>query len=211
MLPEEDFVAISALQHYCFCPRQCALIYVEGLWRENALTVAGSLLHERVDQQRRESRPGIKQLTALRLVSHQLGVCGVADMVELHQTPQGWRAYPVEYKHGKPKEHRADEVQLCAQAIALEEMRHESIPEGALFYGTTRRRLTVRFDEMLRELTAQAARAVHALINTGTTPPPTYTPACEACSLYDLCRPKEIAEGASAKAWIHRQLAESGL
>lgn len=211
MIPEEDFVMISALQHYCFCPRQCALIHVEDLWRENALTIAGSLLHECVDQPRRESRPGIKHLTALRLVSHRLGVFGVADMVELHQTPQGWRAYPVEYKHGKPKEHRADEVQLCAQAIALEEMRHESIPEGALFYGTTRRRLTVRFDETLRELTAQAARAVRALINAGTTPPPTYTPACEACSLYDLCRPKEIAEGASAKAWIHRQLVESGL
>ncbi len=211
MIPEDDFVMISALQHYCFCPRQCALIHVEGLWRNNALTVAGSQLHDRVDQQRQESRPGIKHLTALRLISRRLGVFGVADMVELHKTPSGWQAYPVEYKHGKPKEHRADEVQLCAQAIALEEMRHETIPEGALFYGATRRRLTVHFDETLRTLTEHTARAVRALIDAGITPPPTYTPACEACSLYPLCRPKEVTSAHSAKLWIQCQLGEAGL
>lgn len=208
---EEDLLPLSALQHYCFCPRQCALIHVEQLWQENYLTSAGRLLHERVDRRGSETRCDLKQLTALRIVSHRLGVSGIADMVELHRVGGRWAAYPVEYKHGQPKSHRADEIQLCAQAMALEEMRGEEIAEGALFYGAVRRRQTVRFDAPLRQLTAEVATAVHALVRTGVTPPPVYTKACEACSLYDLCRPREIGAKMSAKAWLRAQLQELGL
>lgn len=208
---DDELIMMSALQHYCFCPRQCALIYVENLWRENHLTTAGKLLHEHVDHCGTESRPGIKRLTALRLISRRLGVIGVADMVELHLTPQGWLAYPIEYKHGKPKPNRADEVQLCAQAMALEEMRHETIPEGALFYATPRRRTIVSFDDSLRKLTLEIAQAVHALIREARTPPPIYTNRCDACSLYDLCLPKQVNTRLSAQAWIRQQLETCGL
>ncbi len=210
MMLDDELVMMSALQHYCFCPRQCALIHVEGVWRENYLTASGRQLHERVDRRGSESRPDIKNLTALKLVSRQLGVTGVADMVELHRTESGWRAYPVEYKHGRPKAHRADEVQLCAQAICLEEMRGEHISEGALFYGSTRRRIVVRFDEELRQLTAQIASSVHDLIRSGKTPPPVFSKACEACSLYDDCRPQEMSKGISVRKWICGRLAEVG-
>ena len=138
--PNESPVMLSALQHYLFCPRQCALIHVEGVWSENYLTAAGRQLHERVDRKRAETRKDVHLATALRLVSNRLGLIGVADMVEFHRQESQlnangicvaarlpgrtgfWRPFPVEYKHGSTKAHRADEVQLCAQALCLEEM-----------------------------------------------------------------------------------------
>lgn len=206
MIDDDELVMMSALQHYCFCPRQCALIHVEESWRENYLTASGRLLHERVNRRGSESRGEIKTLTALRLVSRRLGVMGVADLVELHRVNGVWRAYPVEYKHGRSKANRADEVQLCAQAMALEEMRGEEIAEGSLFYGAVRRRQTVRFDHELRELTAATAKAVRELMRKGETPPAVYSPACEACSLNEICRPKELCGCVSAKDWLRRQM-----
>lgn len=206
MIDDDELVMMSSLQHYCFCPRQCALIHVEESWRENYLTASGRLLHERVDRRGSESRGEIKTLTALRLVSRRLGVMGVADLVELHRVNGVWRAYPVEYKHGRSKANRADEVQLCAQAMALEEMRGEEIAEGSLFYGAVRRRQTVRFDHELRELTAATAKAVRELMRKGETPLAVYSPACEACSLNEICRPKELCGRVSAKDWLRRQM-----
>lgn len=228
MIPIEPMdkpaVMLSALQHYLFCPRQCALIHVEGVWSENFLTSAGRRLHERVDRRGGETRKDVHLATALRLFSKRLGLTGVADMVEFHrqETPTNengktvaarlpgrsgfWRPFPVEYKRGAPKRHRADEVQLCAQALCLEEMLGVAIAAGALFYGETRRRTDVAFDPELRSLTEEVARNVHTLIRTGITPSPILTKGCQACSLVDVCRPGEVGGRDSACRWIANQI-----
>jgi len=143
MTDEDALIPLSALQHYLFCPRQCALIHVEQIWAEDGATAAGRLLHERVDAGGAETRPGVRTERGVALRSWALGVAGRADVVEYVGKPP--RPMPVEYKRGKPKAHRADEIQLCAQAICLEEMFGVVIPEGALFYGQTRRRQRVAF------------------------------------------------------------------
>lgn len=205
MYADDEFVMISALQHYLFCPRQCALIHVENLWDENYLTASGRLLHERVDRVGQETRGDVRLVTSLRIASRVLGISGVADMVEMPLAP-GRPPYPVEYKRGKPKSHRADEVQLCAQALCLEEMLGVAIPEGALFYGEPRRRTVVAFDDALRALTRDTAAAVHRLIRAGTIPAAEYGSQCKACSLFDLCQPQSPRR--SARQWLERNLEE---
>lgn len=222
----ESPAMLSALQHYLFCPRQCALIHIEGIWSENFLTSAGRLLHERVDRRGGETRKDIHLATALRLVSGRLGLTGIADMVEFHrqELPQDetgrivatrlpdnggfWRPFPVEYKRGVPKSRRADEVQLCAQALCLEEMLGVTIATGALFYGETRRRTDIVFDSELRSLTEDVARNVHVLIQTGVTPPPILTKGCRACSLVDVCRSGDVGGKSSVHRWISKQIDE---
>ena len=222
--PDESPVMLSALQHYLFCKRQCALIHLEKAWAENRLTASGRVLHERVDERKSETRLALRQARAVRLVSRRLGVWGVADMVEFHRAdaecaPDGtkvaarlpglsgfWRPYPVEYKRGKPKSHRADEVQLCAQAICLEEMLGVSSSAGALFYGEPRRRTDVAFDAGLRSLTEEAARGVHELIDSGETPPPSFGKWCASCSLVEDCRPMLVASRRSARAWLEKEM-----
>ena len=138
---------ISALNHLIYCERRAALVHIEHLWQENLFTSEGKVLHEKVDEGRGESRPGVRITRSLQLRSEGLGLHGVADVVELQARPDGgWQPFPVEYKRGKPKAHDADLVQLCAQAICLEEAFGVPVPEGALFYGQTRRRLDVVFD-----------------------------------------------------------------
>lgn len=223
-MSEESTVMLSALQHYLYCPRQCALIHVEGVWNENFLTASGRQLHERVDCRGGETRKDVHLATALRLTSNRLGLTGVADMVEFHrqETPCDangacvaarlpgrsgfWRPFPVEYKRGAPKSHRADEVQLCAQALCLEEMLNVSIGAGALFYGETRRRTDVVFDIELRSLTEDITARVHELIRVGETPSPILTKGCKACSLFDQCRPEDVGGIGSAQRWIKNQL-----
>ena len=225
---DESAVMLSALQHYLFCPRQCALIHVEGVWSENYLTAAGRQLHERVDRKGGETRKDVHLATALRLVSNRLGLIGIADMVEFHRQDAQfdangrcvatrlpgragvWRPFPVEYKRGTPKLHRADEVQLCAQALCLEEMLGVSIESGALFYGETRRRMHVAFDVELRLLTEGIAAKVHELIRMGETPAPVLTRGCKACSLLDQCRPENVGGRESARRWINNQLEAVG-
>lgn len=213
-----DFIMISALQHYLFCPRQCALIHLEQLWSENFLTTAGKVLHDRVDKRKHETRKDVHLATALRLINRQLQLTGVADLVEFHKTTDEtigiklktqsgyWIPYPVEYKHGKPKKHRADEVQLCAQALCLEEMLQVNIPKGALYYGETRRRTDVNFDQELRTLTTEIIYQIHELLRSGKTPPPNYTNACHSCSLIERCQPECVSSHKSAKAWIDSQI-----
>ena len=134
---------------------------------------------------------GVRRVSSLPLASARLGLAGVADLVEFHAEPDGERPYPIEFKRGKPKAHRADEVQLCAQALCLEEMTGRAVPEGALFYGETKRRLEVTFDAGLRALTEDAATQLRAMFASGRTPPALYKATrCRACSLIDLCRPK---------------------
>lgn len=208
MASDADLIALSALQHYLFCPRQCALIHIEQAWAENAATAEGRVAHERVHAALSEVRRGVRTVTGMPLRSNRLGVTGVADVVELHRTPDGgWRPFPVEHKRGRPKAHRADEVQLCAQAMALEEMFAVEIAEGALFYGQPRRRTPVAFDPALRALTQEAAAATRVLIAEGRTPRMTYNKTrCDACSLIEICRPQATGAARSAHTWLEAQL-----
>jgi CRISPR-associated exonuclease Cas4 len=202
---EDGLIALSALQHHLFCPRQCALIHVEQLWAEDGATAEGRLLHERVDSGWGESRPGVRIARGMAIRSLALGVAGRADVVEFRGKPP--RPYPVEYKRGKPKSHRADEVQLCAQAICLEEMCGGEIAEGALYYGTTRRRLVVAFDGDLRALTAKVAAEARANISAHRTPPPVHTAACRKCSMVDLCQPARIETSPKVARWLASRIA----
>lgn len=226
MNTDDDLIMISALQHFLFCPRQCALIHIEKVWEENYLTAAGRTLHERVDRTGSETRKNVHLATALNLVSKRLGIMGVADMVEFQKTDSAvngegvtvavklpkksglWKPFPIEYKRGSPKQHRADEVQLCAQALCLEEMLGVTIPAGALFYGETRRRTDVTFDDELRALTEETVKSARELLQSGVTPPPVLTKGCKACSLVDLCRPEDFCKNISAKRWMNIRIDE---
>ncbi len=200
----EQEVSLSALQHWLFCPRQYGLIHLERLWEENLFTAEGRLLHEKADSGHGESRSGLKVLRTVEIASEAHGLFGVADVVEL----RGGVPYPVEYKRGRPKFHHADEVQLCAQALCLEEMFSCSIPEGALFYGKTRRRQTIALDGKLRELTLTAAQEVRDCRTSGILPPAKYDPArCSACSLVDQCRPKVLSKNREVASWLRKAVA----
>lgn len=205
---EDALIPLSALQHYLFCPRQCALIHVEQLWAENAATAEGQLLHAKADAARPETRPGMRVARGMALRSMALGVAGRADVVEFRDAGPGdpGQPLPVEYKRGRPKAHRADEVQLCAQAICLEEMFGTTVPEGALFYGETRRRHPVAFDDALRSLTARVAAETRAMIAAMRTPPPVRTPACKRCSLQTLCQPARLEKAPSVRRWLATQI-----
>lgn len=212
VFPEDDLLPISALQHLIFCERQCALIHIEGLWAENRLTVEGRHLHERADAGGAESRGTVRLARGLAIRSLRLGLTGRADVVEFHAPgddagPPG--IVPVEYKRGRPKAHRADEVQLCAQALCLEEMLGTSISSGALFYGMPRRRTEVSFDTALRMLTETTAARLHALITSGITPRAAREPKCDACSLLHHCLPQAVGPRRSAAAYVERQLGQS--
>jgi CRISPR-associated exonuclease Cas4 len=177
---------------------------------ENRLTAEGRVLHEATSEVGAEKRRGVRVVTAMPLASKRLGVSGIADLVEMHKTDDGcWLPFPVEYKRGKPKSHRADEVQLCAQAMALEEMFQVTLTEGALFYGEPRRRIAVPLDAELRRLTEQIAMETHALFDGNATPAPVYAKTkCGACSLADLCQPQRLTRAVTASAWLARQIAE---
>ncbi|MBI5056120.1 MAG: CRISPR-associated protein Cas4 [Nitrospirae bacterium] len=188
---EEDLIQLSALQHLVFCERQCALIHIEQLWSENVLTAEGKIMHEKVDTANRESRGKIRIEYGVPMRSLRLGLIGKADVVEFHKRDdRTWRPFPVEYKRGKPKLDDCDKIQLCAQAICLEEMMDVEIPEGALFYGQTRHRYDVKFDSTLRKETEDAAMRLHEFIASGITPSPVYSAKCRKCSLVELCLPK---------------------
>jgi CRISPR-associated exonuclease Cas4 len=208
MVPDADLIALSALQHYMYCPRQCALIHIEQAWAENVATAEGRVAHERVHAVESEIRRGVRTVTGMPLRSDRLGVTGIADVVELHRAADGvWRPFPVEHKRGRPKAHRADEVQLCAQAMALEEMFTVEIAAGALFYGQPRRRTAVTFDPGLRVLTQEVAAATQALLADGRTPRMNYDKTrCDGCSLFELCRPRTTGTTRSAAAWLEAQI-----
>jgi CRISPR-associated exonuclease Cas4 len=186
MYSEADYLPLSALQHYIFCPRQCALIHIEMQWSENRFTAEGRLRHQRVDRDEYEIRDGIRIEYSVPIHSRRLGLTGKADVVEFHHQ----QPYPVEHKRGRPKPDDCDLVQLCAQAFCLEEMMAIAIPEGAIFYGQPRRRLKVEFDERLREKTTTAAMAVHELIASSVTPLADYDrKKCRNCSMLEICMP----------------------
>lgn len=190
MYSEDDLIQLSALQHLVFCERQCALIHIEQLWSENLFTAEGRIMHGKVDTANREVRGKVRIEYGVPLRSLRLGLIGKADVVEFHKKGDKWIPFPVEYKRGKPKGDNCDKVQLCAQAICLEEMLNIEIREGALFYGQTRRREDVVFDERVRRETEEAAKKVHELIESGITPKAEYSEKCKKCSLLELCLPK---------------------
>lgn len=208
---EDSFLPLSALQHLAFCERQCALIHLEREWAENRLTAEGGLLHTRVHEQDSESRCDKVVVRGLRLRSRLLGVAGQADVVEFVQSDRGtglagrsgrWLPRPVEYKRGKPKRDHRDLVQLCAQAMCLEEMLEVEVREGSLFYGKTRRRLEIDIDAELRAETIALADRLHALFTRRVTPTPPNDSRCKGCSLVKLCLP-----GAGrAKGYLVRQV-----
>jgi CRISPR-associated exonuclease Cas4 len=203
---ETEPIPLSALQHAVYCLRQAALIHLERVWAENRFTAEGQVLHQVADKGGSRKARGVRRIMALSLASKRLNIAGVADLVEFHPGENGEVPYPVEYKRGKAKLHRADEVQLCAQALCLEEMTGQTVPEGALFYAETKRRLAVPFDAELRRLTEETVAALTEVFANRTTPPPTVRKErCRACSLIELCRPDAIAR--PVKAWRSRMLA----
>lgn len=205
-MDDEELIPLSALQHFLYCPRQCALIHLERQWADNLHTAEGHLLHKRADTPRTERRRGVRTVTAMPLLALELGITGKADVVEFHSGETGEQVVPVEYKRGRPKSHRADEVQLCAQALCLEAMLGVSVPSGALFYGQTRRRQDVAFDSSLRELTRQTISDTRAMLASRQTPTARYDACrCDRCSLIDLCQPRLLGRR-SVKGWLHHQI-----
>ncbi len=211
---EEELLALSALQHLVFCPRQCALIHIEGVWSENALTAEGRILHEQADSEQGETRGGVRIARGLPLRCLRLGLSGKADVVEFRR-PDGpsqgcrlegfegrWLPMPVEYKRGRPKRDPSDKVQLCAQALCLEEMLQTEVPSGALFYAATRRRQEVEFDPELRRLTESLSQELHRLIANGVTPRFERMPKCRRCSLQHACLPHATGPGRSGRRYL---------
>lgn len=204
--PAAEPIPLSALQHAVYCLRQAALIHVERLWAENRFTAEGNVLHAVADKGGGRQARGVRRVMALPLASRRLNLTGVADVVEFPVVGGRETPFPIEYKRGKPKLHRADEVQLCAQALCLEEMTGMPVPSGALFYAETKRRVTVPFDADLRALTEATAADLAHILASGVTPPPTSLASrCRARSLHDLCRPETV--GRKVTVWRDRMVA----
>ena len=211
MYNDDELLALSALQHFAYCPRQFALIHLEQIWEENRFTAEGQVLHQRTDSGDTETRGDVHIARSLRLVSHSLGLTGIADVVEFHRRESGialpgldgrWIPYPIEYKRGRSKIDDWDRLQLCAQAICLEEMLNVKVPEGAIYYGKSRRRESVSINEPLRHKTAELSAQMHTLWNGRLTPPVDYGPKCERCSLNTHC----TTDHGSASAYLSRML-----
>ncbi len=207
---ESELLPLSALQHLLFCPRQCALIHLEQVWAENLFTAEGRVLHEKTHTPGSERKRSVRVEYSLPLRSLRMGLTGKADVVEFHSEvgSAGENPYPVEYKRGKPKTDDSDLVQLCAQALCLEEMLDVRVLEGALFYGRERRRTRVEFDEALRRKTEQTALELHSLVAAGRTPPPEYSARCKSCSLQDACLPKACSRRKSVSSYLAAALEE---
>ncbi len=213
---EEDYLPLSGIQHFAFCRRQWALIHIENQWAENERTVDGIIMHEKAHSGDTESRGDAVIMRALRVFSATLGVSGECDVVEFHRNADGislnghdglWQPYPVEYKRGKPKEHNADEMQLCAQAMCLEEMLCCTIPCGALFYGEPRRRTEVEFTPELRRAVEDSLNEMHDYYKRGYTPKAKPHKSCSACSLKEICLPKMV-QRKSVAAYVEGALNE---
>ncbi len=203
MYREEDYLLLSGLQHLRFCPRQCAFIHIEQLWTENFFTAQGRMQHEKVHAGTGESRRTLRTERSLRIASSELGLIGQTDAVEFYKDGID---LPVEYKHGSPKPDTTDEVQLCAQAICLEEMLHCSIREGALFYFKVKKRIPVLFTEELRRETVRLAEQFHQFVEAGVTPSAVYSKKCGSCSFVETCFPDTAGRSKPVDSYIKRRL-----
>lgn len=196
---EDDFLQLSGIQHFCFCRRQWALIHIEQQWQENLKTVEGNIVHERChDDGFIEKRGDLLVARGLRVFSHTLGVTGQCDVVEFQKNTEGcylqghsgtWRPYPIEYKRGKSKLIDADRLQLCCQAMCLEEMLSIMVNQGALYYNETRRREVVDFTDELRQKVKDMLREMHIYYDRAYTPKVKPKTGCRSCSLQDICLP----------------------
>ncbi len=212
---------LSGIQHFAFCRRQWALIHLEGQWEENLRTAEGELLHSRAHEDGlRERRGNVLTVRGLSVFSQRLGLSGKCDVVEFHADSAGvplqgepglWQPFPVEYKRGAPKNGDADQLQLCAQAMCLEEMLCCQVPEGALYYGETRRREPVPFTPELRAQVETMCREMHDYARRGHTPRVKHRKGCAACSLKEVCLPA-MTRSLSAATYLHRHIySEEGL
>lgn len=214
---ENDYLMMSGIQHFCFCRRQWALVYMEHQWQENIYTIEGKLEHTRChDESLTEKRGNLLIVRGMRVVSHRLHLSGSCDVVEFHADPSGislqkwdglWKPIPIEYKHGHSKENDADRLQLCAQAMALEEMLVCEIPQGILFYEETRRREIVELTDELRNTTQKMADEMISYFSRGYTPKVRPAKHCNACSIKDLCLPKLYKQ--SADAYIREHITQA--
>ena len=213
---EDDLLLLSGIQHIAFCSRQWALIHIEQQWAENVRTIEGQHLHERVDDPfNKDSSNELVVWRSLNLISYELGLTGRADVVEFKRSDVGvklpgkagkWTPYPIEYKRGKPKPDERDEVQLCAQAICMEEMFGTEILEGALYYGEIRRRTVVQFTLELRAQVDAYTSEMHRLFEHGITPAPEYKSHCKSCSLVEICLPKQMKRFKTASNYLKIEL-----
>jgi CRISPR-associated exonuclease Cas4 len=212
----DELLPLSGIQHFCFCRRQWALIHVERQWQDNVLTVEGKLLHNRADNPFfTEARKGVIVTRSMPVASYRLGLYGVCDIVEFTQSPDGvnlhgregvFQPAPVEYKRGKPKKNRCDEVQLCAQAICLEEMMSIQITFGYLYYGEIRHRVEIELTDELRQLVSKYSEEMHSYFERGYTPKVKPSKACKSCSLEDICMPGLQEMGLTASKYIQKQI-----
>jgi CRISPR-associated exonuclease Cas4 len=199
---EEDYLPLSGLQHYVFCPRQCALIHVEGVFLESHLTVEGRLLHASADASHRRAHDDVEVETEVLLCSRRLGLVGKADRVEITREGGTVRLFPVESKRARRCSFEADCVQLCAQAMALEEVRRVTVPRGALYYIRARRRVVVEFTDHLRARTVDAAREYHRMVKTQTVPKAHFDDRCRDCSLRPVCLPEVTEHGGAVNGYL---------
>jgi CRISPR-associated exonuclease Cas4 len=221
MFDEDELFPISALQHFVFCPRRCALVHIEQIWTENQFTVEGDILHERVDELGRESRTSLIVSHGVGIRSLRFGVTGKVDVVEFRLknglselqggcTLEGksgtWTPYPIEYKRGTARRGFGDDIQICAQALCLEEMLGCPVPAGSIYYASTRKRREIAFDVPLRAATTTAILGVRALLTAGLTPPAEYGKKCDTCSLFDRCQPKISEAGKDPRRYVARYL-----
>jgi CRISPR-associated exonuclease Cas4 len=190
----DDLLMLSALQHWSYCPRQCALIHIEQVFDENVFTMRGNAAHERVDDPGFETFEGVRAERALPVWSDRLGLIGKCDVVEFH--PDG-RIYPVEYKHGKKREKIHDDLQLAAQAMCLEEMTGKAITHGAIYHHGSRRRREVVITQDLRDKVEETVNSIRAMLVSGKLPPPANDAHCKECSLKEICQPRAVAERAA--------------
>ena len=198
MAEDVDLIMISALEHWSYCPRQCALIHVEQTFDENLYTLRGRAVHKRVDEPETEEQAGVRIERALPLWSKALGLVGKADVVEFYgETP-----YPVEYKHGPHREQEHDDLQLCAQALCLEEMTGKAVPHGAIYHHSSRKRREVTCTAELRGQVVQTIQAIRQMLASKQLPPPVNDRRCTKCSLHEACMPSVIDEGRRAAAVV---------
>lgn len=220
MYNDDDMLMLSGIQHFRFCPRQWELIHIDQQWEDNVLTMEGHLQHKRVDDPFYRQKCGdYISLRSVSIASHQLGLYGVSDVIELHPTedesnsikhpkyPGLWLPYPVEYKHGRPKRDEIDEVQLAAQAMCIEEQYGINIPLGAFFYAEIRQRLEIEINESLRNTVKECARKMHEVLSSGLIPPVKQGKHCKKCSLMDICLP-QLSECTKVSYYLNKYLYE---
>jgi CRISPR-associated exonuclease Cas4 len=219
MYTEDELLPLSGLQHMAFCERRWALVQIEHVWADNRFTAEGKALHEKAHSGEIESRPGALIRRTVPIHSLRLGLSGQADVIEFLPAHGGagveiagrrglWRPYPIEYKRSRDKAgSMAYRVQLCAQALCLEEMLGIAVPEGAVYDGRTHRRQAVTFDNELRRLVESLAERMHELFRQKLTPPPVLKKACRSCSLFEQCLPEKINPERRVSRYLERWLA----